>query len=259
MLYEYNTTLERDTDIIFRQYEINVERTKLEMNEDAELLNLFSEAEDLGFKVNPRESKSNKINPVNTGKKRNAIQKICAYIVNLITDVISTFKNIFTPGKDHINVESYIKSAKGSIELENDIMRVQQQVDEEVRKGRKLVQAISKGTKVDDAVVEKYMDDAAKGIKKYGRTTIATAASYLQFQKATGNLENLKELTKASLNDFKNSVVDPDADVQLSGVFYSMEKWIKEGTHVYRLFGNKIYEEAMRQEKLQNKKSKKGE
>lgn len=136
-------------------------------------------------------------------------------------------------------------------------MKVEEEAYEQVRKGRKLIQAIANKTKIDDAVVEQYIDNAAHGVKKYGPTVVSTAGSYLLYNKSTGRLAAMKDELVAAGKLAKDGITDPDADVHLYPLFQAMKKWVREGAAVYSLFGNKIYQEARRIEAEEAKKNKK--
>lgn len=257
---EYSNIFEKEADIIFRRFDIDMERIKSEIMFENALLELsnsiITESDTVNIDLSANGQKSNKTVQT-SGKKRSAIGKICDYVIKLISDIIETVSNIFTPSKSHIDVQTYLSSSQGKIELENDLLRVQKEAEEEVRKGRKIIQALSKGTKIDDAVIEKYVDGAAIGAKKYGKTIIPTAAAYVTYQKATGNLEEMKDNLIAAAKFTKDTIVDPDADPKIAPVYYAMKDWVKEATSVYNLFGQKIYKEALKQEKAEQKKNKK--
>lgn len=242
----YESEYEKNNDILFRKFDLDIERLKLEymmLAVDGDLFTEDNNEVDLSFN---NKSKSKEKSDDKGTKKKNIIIRLCESIIKFITDVVSSVKDIFTPGKSHVDIKSYLASEQGQIELDNDLMKVEDQVNEEIRKGRKIVQAIANKTKIDDAVVEEYIDNAAKGVKNYGRTIVGTGYSYLLYQKSTGRLKAMKDELAATAKLAKDTITDPDADVQVYPVIQAMKKWIKEGAAIYSLFGREIDQEARR-------------
>ena len=252
---EYDNSLQRSCDILFRQFEIDVSRIDNELTLESTIESieseLFCEAEtlDINSISKPEKQKTQ-------SKFSKTMSNIAQKVSKLINDIIEMFSNMFS-SKSHLDVEAYINSSKGTIELDNDLKRVQAQVNAEFRKGRKLIQAISKGTGVDDETIEHYVDSTTDGVRKYGKTIISAAGSYALFKHATGDLESLKKEMNSALNDCKTAAGDPRKEMQVSKVYTAMRHWIAEGTKAYAMVGNRINEEALRQQKIQDKQNKK--
>lgn len=255
---EYDSPLERECDILFRQFEIDVSRLENEFMLESSISeiegSLFCETETLDI-TNKSKKSSDKNQP---SKFTSFIKEMGRRILQMIDDIIQMFSNMFS-NKSHMDIEAYLNSSTGSIEMDNDLIRVQHQVNTDIREGRKLIQAISKGTRIDDAKVEAFVDKASKGALKYGKVLVATAGSYALFQKATGGLESLKKEMSTALEDCKDASGDPKKEIQIKKVYTAMRHWISEATHVYSMFGKKIQEEAIKQQKNTSKNKKGGD
>lgn len=234
---KYNYPFQRELDILYYKYEIESEK----LNDELYFETFYFQESENDEKSNPSVKRS-------SGKIMSIITRICESVSRLITDIIEMFSNIFTKKKD-LDIDTYIKSNTGSIELDTDLQQVQQQVNAEVRQGRKLIQAISKGTKINDETVEKYVDKATEGIHKHGKTMFTSAKAYKMFQNTTGNLKFLKSEMKDALDDCKANFGQPGKEVNISKIFKAMKHWVEEGINAYRYVGYKIYEEAINQSK----------
>lgn len=253
LFQEYDNSLERSCDILFRQFEIDVSRLDNELIIESSIneieQELFCEGEMLDIDLTPKKKE-----PKNNFIKY--LSSIGEAISRLITDIIDTISNMFSKNS-HLDIETYLSSSTGSIEMDNDLKKVHSQVKDEIRKGRKLIQDISNKTNIDDAIIEEYVDRASKGVTKYGKTIVNTASSYTQLKHSTGDLQNLKNDMKSALSDCLASNGDPRKEGATKRVYKSMKNWIAEGTRAYSMFSNNIYKEAMRQQKEEEKKNKK--
>ena len=242
--YEYDLPLEYD--ILFKKFYIESTRieNQLMMEYDIE------ELENMIFSENENVIILHEVNEKTENRFVKFISALVESIIRLITDAIDMFKDIFSK-KKHINIDSYLDSETGSKQLEEDLDRIHDEVKTEIRKGRKIIQAISKKTKVDDKVIDDYVNKATIGIRKHGKTTINTIGSYRLFNKATGQLNELKNEMKESLSDCKKASNIKERQTQCKKVYIAMKHWIVEYTKFYTLLGNNINQEII---KNRNKK-----
>lgn len=253
---EYDSAIAYNYDILFRQFEIDVSRMENELTFESTISEmeetLFCEAETLSVDV---ESKTRKKD--SEGGFIKTISKIAEAVSKFITDVLQMISDMFTGSKKHIDIEAYLNSAQGSIEMEYDLERVHKQVRDEMRKGQKLIKAISKGTRIDESEINRFVDRAVDGIQDHGKTVIKTANTYKKYQQATGNLKEMKDEMVEALADCKDASGDPAKQINVMRVYKAMKKWIVEATNVYSMFSRKVYEAAMQQQKEEEKKNKK--
>lgn len=155
-----NSNVEKEMYILTAESNIELDRDIDQYFKELEMLNLldyspFCEASEEAKTV----TKTNKFIEI--------INKILAAVRRVFNSFMGMIKNMFS-GKEDITAEEYLKSPSGQIQFEEDYQKIAEKVDEEVLKGRKIVQAISRGTGVDDKVIANYCDAAAKGIQKIG-------------------------------------------------------------------------------------------
>jgi hypothetical protein len=252
---EYDSTIAYNYDILFRQFEIDVSRMETEATLESTFYEmeeeLFCEAETLSVDIKSRSEKKE-----NKSRFSKTLSKIAEAISKFINDVIQMVSDMFSGSKKHLDLETYLNSAQGSIEMEKDLERVHKQVREEIRSGRKLIKAIARGTGIDESEINNYVDKAVDGIQDHGKTIIKTASTYKKYQQASGNLKEMKDEMVDALTDCKDAAGDPEKQVNVMRVYKAMKKWVTEATNVYSMFSRKIYAEAMKQQQEEEKKKK---
>ena len=103
MLFIYESEYERNTDILFRKLDLDMERIKLEYMIDNFSGAVINEAGEVTFDTTSRKEQKEAKKAGNPEKKQGAISKIVNAVIKFINDLISSVKDIFTPGKEHID------------------------------------------------------------------------------------------------------------------------------------------------------------
>lgn len=143
------------------------------------------------------------------------IEKIIKAVKRVFSSFISNIKDAFKLN-DNITAEDYFKDPNVKIQFTEDVQRINEEIDEEILKGRKIVQKISKGTHMDPRVVADYCDKATNFAGKVaGPAILATTAlgigkvlkknlsKSLNIIETTGN-----ELRQDVIKDNKNARYD---------------------------------------------------
>lgn len=200
-------------DAIFDEFEISVMRINNKYAFESALgidnNDLFSEAE----------------TPSN-GTKKSWLSSMAERIGRLIKDFCNMIKNMFS-FQGHLTLDDYKNSDTGKAQIDYDLRVVQDGVDAEVRKGRKLIQAISKGTHIDDAEVEKFVDGAANMLKKFAVPTIVTLGSIASFKAWEAKANKTNEEMQNAAKEGENTT--PENKSKIQKIYSSMAKLVNEG------------------------------
>lgn len=208
----FNSNIEKDMFISITESNIEIDKDISEYFKEVEMSCLldyspFCEASESAKSTN------------NTNKFVAIIHKILEAVKKTFTSLMNMIKNMFS-GKENMSAEDYLKSPSVQIQFDEDYQKISEKVEQEILKGRKIVQAISKGTGVDDKVVANYCDAAAKGIQKIGIGVVLGSAAIgigKLVQKKCNNALNTvnvsgNELTDAVMN--KRSETAKDAKIK---------------------------------------------
>ena len=106
-----------------------------------------------------------------------AVHKIISAISNFINSFIEMVENAFS-NKEHITGDDFVNSKTGQLAFNADAKKIQAQIDDEVLKGRKIIQAISSKTGIDDKTVAEFCDTAFDVGKSVGKFVLPVAAAW---------------------------------------------------------------------------------
>ena len=99
------------------------------------------------------------------------INKLISVIKKLAHNISEGFKDIFV--RDNMTADDYFANPDVQIAISKDFKKMADEIEDEIIKGRKYVQAISKGTGIDDHTVATYCDNAANFAMREGKYVIA--------------------------------------------------------------------------------------
>lgn len=88
-------------------------------------------------------------------------------LVSFIQKINESVANLFSKS-DSIDLDSFLKSETGQVQLSYDMEAIDREVNKKVLEGRKLIQAISSKTGISDAKVAKFADGCANVVKDHG-------------------------------------------------------------------------------------------
>ena len=164
--------------------------------------------------------------------KQTILQTIIAKLKSLIqkiSDMIDAFKASIASKKNNLTAEEYMNSETAKIQFAYDVMAIQKEVDEEYLEARKVVQGISKITKVPVDKVAAFCDkmesklhDNRDKILPTAKAVISTAAIEKTRKSVRDNImesKNITERSKKLVDDFNKTIGvenDPDAKEKLS-------------------------------------------
>lgn len=123
-----------------------------------------------------------------------AVKAICTAIRNFIGDLIASIINIFD-GRENLSAEEYFDAPTTKIRLDNDVREMEAIVDDEIRKGNKLLQKISSATGISDEEIDSWMKKGAERIGKLAPVLIPIGLTW-----------GFKKMFKSSLKDKEKAV-----------------------------------------------------
>lgn len=207
LIYEYETQFERDTDIILRECSVALSR----------LNNAYSyESAISDIDVITEEASEKK-----TSSFSAFVTKVIDSIKKMITDFCEMIENIFSK-KERVTTSDYLNSNAGKTQLTKDMDEIQRKVDNEMLKGRKLVQAISKATKIPDREVADFVDGCSKFVKDNGKAVIATAGTVASIAIVNKHLKNKNNEIDNIKNDAKAADGDKEKENAIKKVVNSL-------------------------------------
>ena len=103
------------------------------------------------------------------------INKLISVIKKLAHNISEGFKDIFV--RDNMTADDYFANPDVQIAISKDFKKMADEIEDEIIKGRKYVQAISKGTGIDDHTIAAYCDNAANFAIEEGKYVIAGASA----------------------------------------------------------------------------------
>lgn len=173
------------------------------------------------------------IDPTIAAKRENAfikaIKAICNAIRNFIGDLVASIANIFD-GRENIEPEEYLESPTGKIRLEKDIEKLEAIVDDEIRKGNKLLQKASSVTGISDEAIDNWVRSSAEALNKLAPVIIPAALGF-GFKKIFSS-SKMKEKTKIIDDAEKNATsgdnTDPKKNKQKTTILNHMNWLVKQ-------------------------------
>lgn len=149
---------------------------------------------------------SNPSQPNQNNEKGGFLHGIIFQIQKIINAFLDMFKNIFG-GKENLTPEQYLQNPQTQIRVSADISSLQKDIDGHVAKGTKLAHSISAKTGLDQNMIQSYVDEGNKLLKKYGpvlvKGTFAFACAKF-FQSKAKKWNN--DVTNAALGDERKDV-----------------------------------------------------
>ena len=158
----FESSFERDYAILEKSFDIEFDKIMNNYTAESALLTL---EEDETF----LEAAGNKFS--------DAVHTIINTISNFINSFIEMVENAFS-NKEHITGNDFANSKTGQLAFNADVKKIQAQIDEEVLKGRKVIQAISSATGIDDKTVADFCDNALDVGKNVGKFVLPVAAAW---------------------------------------------------------------------------------
>lgn len=183
----------------------------------------------------------------------NFIEKIVKCIGKLITDFCEMIGNIFNT-KDHLTTSDYLNSGTGRIQLEMDMERIQKNIDKEMLEGRKLVQLISKGTKIPASTVADFVDKCARACKDHGKMVIGTAGAIAIVKGVSSHMKKTKANAEDIGEDAKKCA-DKEGQTNIQKIMNAINGMVREYTQLSSIAIRNVNKEARKNQK-QAKKNK---
>lgn len=160
-------------------------------------------------------------------KKDNIIVRILKSIRNAIEGFFRALGNMFTT-KEAMTVDQYLASEKVSITLRQDVDKLNQTVDDEIRKGSVLLQKISSVTGISDKAIDDWIGqsgDAIKKIEKAGAIVIPAAIGF-GFRKKFRKDANVQTNAIDDAMEFVSDIMKNSKKVEQSKKVTKHMKWL---------------------------------
>lgn len=183
----FNNISSKEIDIEFLETQIELEKSLNDYLIESDILSLgiFTEEENKAANEQKR------------SKFGEFIKRITDAIVNALKNLGTAISSAFGGGK-HINTQDFLNSDTGKGIYAADIEKINKECDDKILEGRKMIQAISNGTGVDDHTVAKYVDGAANFAANNGTVLLSTGVAIAAIPKAREWINNKLGLIQQS-------------------------------------------------------------
>lgn len=217
---EFSMTFETELDVMMESANIDIMRAESDFNKAHSLYILESKKD---------KNADQPVEPVVSEKQKSAfrqtIDKIFETIVRVFKNLVSAFGSLFK-SSDSITAEEYFGDPNVQIMLDEDINKISERVDDELRKGKKFLQMLSRGTHIPDKELEKYLNAGGEILAERGPGFVKLAIS------GTSALVTRKNVKK-KVSEYGNkareyhslaSSADPTTQKQAVQIFGHMNK-----------------------------------
>jgi hypothetical protein len=154
---------------------------------------------------------------VKTGKPRKKgvvnviIEKIKAMLERIYTAICGFLDGIRMGSKNRLSADEYMASDEAQIRLSMDVDKVIAQVEEEHLQSRKIVQAISSGTKIPADAIAQFCDTVDETIRENKDTIVSTARPILRAAVVEGRTRHLTKIAEEKKGYIKKTQACIDA------------------------------------------------
>ena len=137
--------------------------------------------------------------------KQNIVLRVIEAIKRFLRDLGTSISDAFKKDEDTVTIEQFLQTQQGQAKLSYDVEAIQAGIDDEILKGRKIIQAISKGTNVPDKVVADYVDRATNFVKSNAKAGGAIV-SFIALSKIRQKVsENVFKGWEQKVDDIQNT------------------------------------------------------
>lgn len=234
----FNDMSNREINITFLENQIELDRILNDYLIESDILSLGIFTEDEEEAV-PEQKENGFIT---------FVKRTTDAILNMLKNLGNAIASLFN-GKEHMSTDDFLASNTGQTFYVSDIEAINKECDEKILEGRKMIQAISRGTNIDDHTVAKFVDGAANFTSKYGKKAVEAGVIVALAPKIRNAIADKFKLVKSNedislrgdaseLHKF-NTHNNPDnaKKEKISKVLHAMSKYVNgfvsKGTEYY--------------------------
>jgi|GEM_PF-5210058 len=203
---EYTTSLERDTDILLKKFDLDVLKLESALEFDTAYSDIFLEK---GIGASKSSPSNEVLEKKKTSKWKETLMKILEKVEGLIRDFFDSFSKFFSD--KHVDMEKYKNSRIGKEQLQYGYQQVSEEIARAQAENSLLVRGISKATKQDALKVKAKIDNIADIINHKVLTPKVGATILLLSGLAIGSRKEIKKIyddakkTKDQIKNFKET------------------------------------------------------
>ena len=255
MVFNEYDTPKSEIDLIIEQFNLDMDKLYCnyiyESNFGGVVDTPILESEAEEDKFDKKQKTSFKLTLINIAKR----------ITRLFSDIIELFTNML-PFKKDLDIDQYMRSATGVMRLDADIKEIDNEVQDQMRKGRKIVQLISKSQVIDDEVVADYIDETQRIIMKTAKTEgTAVIKTSLAYKKYFSTVKDKLIQQRKMINEIIDIAYTANGQKQ-RGQAIKIARAISDlqvhAMRVYNMFLVNMQKEMVKAQKLAKKNKDKG-
>lgn len=180
--------VERRFIMINTQYEIDITRVNQNYMIESSLISFH---------------KDDNIITEKSGSFSNFIKGLFNSIIHFIDNLINSILDLFKD-RDRVDTNDLLNSKHGEIRLKRDINKLSDTIDDEIRKGNKLLHSISSATGLTEKQVDDYIQKGKEKILRVAPATITATSTIIVRKKVSEKLQNKKNSVKNLENNVNN-------------------------------------------------------
>ena len=191
---EYASSLERDTDILLKKFDVDVLKLESALEFDEAYSNIFTEAEN---------SSNDAKEARKTSKWKQTLISILDRIKDLIHDFFDSFSKFFND--NHVDMEKFKNSRLGQEQMQYDYEQISTDIKRAQAENSRLIRGISHVTKKDALSVKEKIDNIADFVNN----KVMTKKTGMTILKLTGLAIGSREVMKgldADTGRIKNTI-----------------------------------------------------
>ncbi len=203
---EYTTSLERDTDILLKKFDLDVLKLESALEFDTAYSDIFLEK---GMGASKSSPSNDVLEKRKTSKWKETLIKILEKVEGLIRDFFDSFSRFFSD--KHVDIEKYKNSKIGQEQLQYGYQQISEDIARAQAENSLLVRGISKATKQDALKVKAKIDNIADIInhkvltKKTGATILALTGIAYGSRKQIKKIYDDAKKAKNEIKTFKET------------------------------------------------------
>ena len=225
----YTDPMDKEFAIMYQENQIHIQKAEHEFLLESSLASLYAssslflESDPYDMEFDDDDSDEDEEEEKKDGKKVGIFTKICNAIKSFINSFITMIRNLF---KDSLDEDTYMQSKAFDMRYDQDVERLTNEVNREMVKGRKIIQAISNQTHVDDVTVANFCDMGANLAIQNKKQIVNYTKGMLIKKKVLDSMDKSKKIVEDSQKNLEGKKLSKEETEKGIKVLNAMNKMV---------------------------------
>ena len=226
----YTDPMDKEFVIMYQENQIHIQKAEHEFLLESSLASLYTssslflESDPYDMEFDDDDSDEDEEEEKKDGKKVGIFTKICNAIKSFINSFIKMLQNMTKDSVD--GFDDYKKTETFKVRYNQDVERITDEVMREMVKGRKIIQAISKRTGIDDVTVANYCDLGSKIVMQNKDQIVDSANKMIIKNRVINVMNKSKDIVDESDKSLSNAKLSKKETEQGMRVLKTMNQMI---------------------------------